>query len=94
MRLVTLVERSSRGNSVKKGRELRQFCVAAMTRMQFPATLLPCLRPVSDFSIAFSWWSGNVRQKNPGRYVKFYMHCHNLAAMQKIFIFRYRRGCS
>ncbi|PZP41904.1 MAG: hypothetical protein DI595_22795 [Agrobacterium fabrum] len=94
MRRLTLLERSSRGNSVKNGQQLRQFCAAAMTRMQFLATLLPCLRPFSNFSIAFSWRPGNVRQKNPYGYVKFYMHCHNLAAMQKNFIFCYRRGCS
>ncbi|TRB11704.1 hypothetical protein EXN32_23330 [Agrobacterium tumefaciens] len=91
---MTRVEWPGRGDSVKNGRQLRQFCVAAMTRMQFLATLLPCLRPFSNFSIAFSWRLGNVRQKNPVRYVKFYMHCHNLAAMQKIFIFCYGRGCS
>jgi hypothetical protein len=51
--------------------------------MQFLATLLPPLPPFSDFSIAFSWRGAGRGQKNPSRYVKFYMHCHNLAAPQK-----------
>ncbi|CUX60870.1 hypothetical protein AGR6A_Lc160169 [Agrobacterium sp. NCPPB 925] len=55
-------------------------------KMRFLATLLPSLRLCCDFSIAFYWRSGNGRQKNPGQYVKFYMHCHNLAAMQKTLI--------
>ncbi|MCZ7863778.1 hypothetical protein O9X98_20575 [Agrobacterium salinitolerans] len=39
--------------------------MAAMIKAQFPATLLPCLRRFSNFSIAFSWRRCNVRQKIP-----------------------------
>ncbi|RSC30758.1 hypothetical protein EGT36_18620 [Agrobacterium sp. FDAARGOS_525] len=68
--------------------------MAAMTIMQFLATLLPPLPPFSDFSIAFSWRGAGRAQKNPSRYVKFYMHCHNLAAPQKNLIVCHMPRCS
>ena len=74
--------------------QLLHFCVAAMIRTHCRATILPSLRPSCDFSIVFYWRSGNVGQKNPSQYVKFYMHCHNLAAPQQTLIVFYGHVCS